>query len=32
MGITSKIGCRYSYLVKLVAAALETTYKSEYEL
>ncbi len=32
MGITSRVGCRYSYLLKLVAAALEATYKEEYEL
>ncbi len=29
MGITSKRGCRYSYLVRIVAAALEASYKPE---
>ena len=28
MGITSKRGCQYSYLVRIVAAALEPTYKT----
>lgn len=32
MGIVSTRGCRYSYLVKLVSAALETKYKEEYSL
>lgn len=32
MGITSSRGCRYSYLVKIVAAALETTYIAQCSL
>lgn len=32
MGVKSSRGCRYSYLVKIVAAALETTYMAQYSL
>ena len=32
MGITSERGCRYSYLIKIVAAALEPTYKMQKAL
>lgn len=32
LGIVSKRGCRYSYLIKIVAAVLETVYKADYTI
>lgn len=31
LGIVSKRGCRYSYLVKIIASALEPVYKLQFE-